>query len=471
MTSRYTVPEAGLTPDAGAGNSAPLGSVKTARRLPDDPFSGGTLVAVFDGSRELLYRKDVYFQAKLATAERIWFEKQDVYLLSFELGFMKSFSLEYRFRGADINLTVEKGDSSDCEPSITRIFPTTIAVDISEREIQDTNELTAGVGGPAGPVQLNTSATRTHFDKTNFKGSRKFHGLIKKENTACWRLYEEARSQSGISPVFRLVALVQCLRGDFKVQLDVSARIVKWPKLFGLHKIFFNSNFRARKFPPTTISSQTPRTSWHELYKKAEKLFPDNKSSKGKWQRGALEFKTQCERAKSFNDEEMKIIASFCEDFGLGEFERGVRATILAELKTYLAIQDESEKFLRRLEASMAISIPDEDEGSSQMRTKTADRPRLQIENTYGRSITRTAPRRKRLGSEMGVEGDFAVGGFGGSQPGSSYGAPYQGSTHRMDGDGNELDWEQNGVPQPEVSEHEAMDSATVEGNDQKQRL
>jgi hypothetical protein len=120
MTSSPTPLNAASTPDTGDGSSAPPGSSKPARQFPEDPFSGGILMAIFNGKR-LLYRRDAYFQAKLTTAERVMHEKQDVYLLSFELNFMNSFSPQYRFRGADINITVWGDENSDSKPSITKI--------------------------------------------------------------------------------------------------------------------------------------------------------------------------------------------------------------------------------------------------------------------------------------------------------------------------------------------------------------
>src|SRR3954466_2784815 len=93
----------------------------------------------------LLYKRDVYFQAKLATAKRILYEGQDVYLISFELNFMMSFSQQYRFRGADITITAKKDfnvEPSDSEPSIEKFSPTVLAVDVSERQIQESTEVT-----------------------------------------------------------------------------------------------------------------------------------------------------------------------------------------------------------------------------------------------------------------------------------------------------------------------------------------
>ncbi|UKZ68948.1 uncharacterized protein TrAtP1_009966 [Trichoderma atroviride] len=224
MDSSRNLFEAALNPSTCDRSSAPTGSPTLERYFPEDPFSGGALMAVFDG-KGLLYRKDTYFQAKLTTAERVLYEGQDVYLLSFELNFMRSFSPQYRFRGADINITFQKDKSSDSEPSITQIFPSIIAVDVGGRNVQDTAELTAGAGASAGPGQINASAKQIHNDKTTFEGRRKFLGLMKGDNTASWRLYEEPGSQSGIPAVFRLVTLVRCLKGGFKVQLEASVRM------------------------------------------------------------------------------------------------------------------------------------------------------------------------------------------------------------------------------------------------------
>lgn len=247
-------------------------SSRFAGQIPEDPFSGGVLMAVFDG-KTLHYRRDTYFQAKLTTAKRIVYSTEDVYLLAFELNFMKSYSPQYRFRGADIDITVQEGGDSDSTPSITKIYPTIIAVDVSEREVQDTNEITVGATASAGPGQSHLSAKQTHIDQTNFTGRRKFHGLIKQGNIASWRLYEEPESQSGIPSIFRLVTLVQCLKGGFSVQLEVSARIVKGPKLLGLHNLFFNSSFSAH---PTlhhiSEQDQASRDESTELIQRVNKM-------------------------------------------------------------------------------------------------------------------------------------------------------------------------------------------------------
>src|SRR3954465_6838222 len=105
-----------------------------------------------------------------------------VYLISFELNFMRSFSQQYRFRGADITITPKKDfnvEPSDSEPSIRNIFPTVLAVDVSEGEIRESTEVTTGAGVSGGPGKLNASVKLTDQDKTSFKGERSFMALSK----------------------------------------------------------------------------------------------------------------------------------------------------------------------------------------------------------------------------------------------------------------------------------------------------
>ncbi|KIW16616.1 hypothetical protein PV08_03804 [Exophiala spinifera] len=341
------------TPVIGGGDSVPSGSTKFERYFPEDPFGGGVLMAVFNG-KGLLYRRDTYFQAKLTTAERIF-----------------RFSPQYRFRGADVNITVWRDEASGSKPSITKVFPTVLAVDVSEREVQDTNEVIAGAGASAGPGQVNTSVKQTHHDKANFQGRRKLHGLVKGHNTASWRLYEEPGSQSGIPSIFRLVTLVRCLKGGFKVQLEVSARMVKWPKLFGLHNLFFDSGFSARSYI-RTVSPQPIPFDWRKLYEEAKNIIPDDRSDRENWNTDVSEFRAECEAAGSV-DGKKKMLVGFYEDLeDVGGVVRKVKVTALAGLKEYLASQEESKKFIKRLRKGMEIPVPEEQKVSSLTATETS---------------------------------------------------------------------------------------------------
>jgi hypothetical protein len=134
----------GSKPRKGDGSRGLSDTTKVVRHFPEEPCSDGILMASFDGAM-LLYRKDVYFVAKLIRAERVLYDNQDVYLLSFEVNFMRSFAPQYRFRGADIDLTVQRvnGKPLEPKPSIRKIIPTVIAVDVSEREVNESNEVTS----------------------------------------------------------------------------------------------------------------------------------------------------------------------------------------------------------------------------------------------------------------------------------------------------------------------------------------
>ncbi|KAK1240280.1 hypothetical protein MKX08_007722 [Trichoderma sp. CBMAI-0020] len=371
MVSSRNLFEAALNPSTGDKSSASTSSPTLERYFPEDPFSGGVLMAAFDG-KGLLYRKDTYFQAKLTTAERVLYEGQDVYLLSFELNFMRSFSPQYRFRGADISITFTKDKSSDSEPSITKIFPSIIAVDVGDRNVQDATGLTAGAGASAGPGHMDASAKQIHNGKTTFEGRRKFLGLIKGDNTASWRLYEEPGSQSGIPAVFRLVTLVRCLKGGFKVQLETSVRMAGGPKLLGLHKLFFDSAFKARSYTHT-ISAQPIPFDWRKLYEEAKNLSPDNEADREAWNRDISEFFLESEAATSLTSKQLKVLVGFRDDFGgVGGGVQKMKATALARLKEDLAGEDESKKFIQRLKDRMGISVPDKQNASSETAAETA---------------------------------------------------------------------------------------------------
>ncbi|KAL2673524.1 hypothetical protein Neosp_011966 [[Neocosmospora] mangrovei] len=347
------------------GSNSPLpGGSRTPRQFPEDPFGGGILVADFHGHG--LYRKDAYFQARLTAKERVIYEKQDVYLLAFELNFMRSFSPQYRFRGADIDIVVgadAKSSSSEPPPSITNIFPTGFAVHVSEREVQQTNEVAFDAGATPGPAQLNASVTQTHSDRTNFQGYRRFHGLIKGDNAASWRLYEEPESQSGIPMIFRIVTLVRCLSGGFNVELRVSTRMAKWPKLLGLHNLFFDSSYSARSYPQFIVQQDVP-SNWRTLYEKVAKMILD-----GQGERHESKSVAGMTQSHDLDGEESRVFTAFLNQYQQSSSTK----SFLAAWKKYLITHDGSEKFIRRLGESMAASVPDNLEASPERAAESAE--------------------------------------------------------------------------------------------------
>jgi hypothetical protein len=387
----------GSKPRKGDGSRGLSDTTKVVRHFPEEPCSDGILMASFDGAM-LLYRKDVYFVAKLIRAERVLYDNQDVYLLSFEVNFMRSFAPQYRFRGADIDLTVQRvnGKPLEPKPSIRKIIPTVIAVDVSEREVNESNEVTSGAGASAGPGQLNASVKQTHSDKTTFKGRRKFHGLIKRDNHASWRLYEEKGSQSGIPSIFRIAAFVRCPEGKFEVELKLSVRMVKWPKLFGLHNLYFDSSFSAETIKVVIDPLPAP-IDWLKLYRKAEAILQNEGGEDSTFSgkvlgRDIYRFKELCDDDKGLDSEEKGILANFVKDF---QKSRDVvriideRVTILAELKEFLASKDKSDQVMKRLAKSMGISSPEKEEDSSNEPAKKADETTKDVsilEDSYWRN-------------------------------------------------------------------------------------
>ncbi|WYZ36259.1 hypothetical protein EsH8_XII_000009 [Colletotrichum jinshuiense] len=234
-------------------------------KLPGD----GIIMAEFDGSMDAFPKKDAYFHAKLTEVERTRYREQDVYLIRFVFRFVRSFSRQFRFRGADIDISVkEERPVSDtmqdqsskqhkqqgCLPKILKIYPEGLPINISEQEIQNGSDITAGAGATPGPAQINFSVTQTHQRTAKFKGGRFINGLIKgSHDVASWRIFEDRGSQSGIPSIINTAMLVRCPRGRFQVHATMSARMPKGPKMFGLHHLYFNSNHHARSTKPTII--------------------------------------------------------------------------------------------------------------------------------------------------------------------------------------------------------------------------
>lgn len=359
------------------------------KHFPQDPFSGGCSVAEFDNEK-LSYRKDVYFQANLTTARRLWLDAEDVYLLAFELNFMKSYSPQYRFRGADIKITVKDSIHPNCNLPISTIYPTAIAVDVSKREIQDSSEASLGAGGLPAPAQLSATLKQTHSSKTTFNGRRRFHGLVKDDKTACWRLYEEPGSESGIPPAFRLVVLVPSPETEFYVRLEVSTRMVKWPKVFGLHNLYFDSTFTARSFECKIPYQKDKPFHWYMFYEEVERLFLDKcnwdylcwkveqklsdcKDYQRECREGINRFRKICEGVERLSIEHQEELIKLWKDLAprvkefpmpLERSREDIDMVALEKWKADMTSRNECDKFIDAIGESMVACVPGEETSS-----------------------------------------------------------------------------------------------------------
>lgn len=130
---------------------------------PNEIWSTGMIMAEMDGQRDMwMYRKDARIQGKLTTVKRIFYEGQDVYLLGFTLHLMHSFSPQYCFSGANVEITINMehhtGVSTHSDLFIQAIFPDVLAIQISDREIHSNDEfgLTGGIAAGLAQINLNT---------------------------------------------------------------------------------------------------------------------------------------------------------------------------------------------------------------------------------------------------------------------------------------------------------------------------
>ncbi|KAK2737526.1 hypothetical protein CKAH01_07597 [Colletotrichum kahawae] len=352
-------------------------------RLPGD----GILMAEFDGAMDTFPRKDAYFHAKLTEVVRTHYLEQDVYLMRFVFRFMKSFSRQYRFRGASIDITVQQAKSAndgtevqppenldelDHQPKIVKIYPEGLPIEMSEREIRNGSEMTAGLGATPGPAQVNFSVTRTQEQSAKFKGSRFINGLIKgTKNVASWRIFEDQGSQSGLPSIINGVILVQCPRGEFQVQVAMSARMPKWPKTFGLHRLYFNSNYYSTwPTEPTTIPELQRASNRSKFWDKmvdAVLAATDPSAGPGS-DGGSFLFHKDWKNAEGFDEEDKEVLERLSKDLCRVKqiTSNGAKMRFLEAAKRHLHDNDKSFLIIKELEESAGIlydgdNIPSKD--------------------------------------------------------------------------------------------------------------
>ncbi|KUL91387.1 hypothetical protein ZTR_01578 [Talaromyces verruculosus] len=209
---------------------------------------------------------DLQFEAKWVSKQEIIYEGQNGYLLTVKLTFLKPFAHDLRFRGAQVNIQLHK--TGDVEPSIRKISPEGLAIQVSNTEIYNGQELIVGGGAAAGPTQVNLNVKEMRGKRTTFKGERYIHG-ISDDKRAFWRLYEERGCRSGLPPIVRL-GIVICPRVGCDMEISMSVQR-KRCRLWGTD-IGFGGE--------TTISAKSTRgglevekSRWKEIWEK--RLFPN----------------------------------------------------------------------------------------------------------------------------------------------------------------------------------------------------
>ncbi|KAL4905005.1 hypothetical protein BDW74DRAFT_168138 [Aspergillus multicolor] len=164
---------------------------------------------------------DISFDAKMESIRPIFHEGKDMHEIQIKLNFMRPYSMDHRIRYArvDVNLGASGGDA----PNIRAIMPQADRMEVSEQEITSGKTFTVGASGNGGPSNVNISMEGSKSKKSTFKGVRIIHGAIRDQMHACWRLYEEPGSRSGLPEIVRLLLLVHC-EAEFNVRLDLSVK-------------------------------------------------------------------------------------------------------------------------------------------------------------------------------------------------------------------------------------------------------
>jgi hypothetical protein len=210
--------------NCGGGQPAKTRDATNSFRAQDDD----DVLAEYDG-------KGLYFHAKVSAIEKTTYGGEDVHLLQLTLNFMKPVTQRYRFRGARVDVKVcseAPGKAADA-PVIRRITPEADLVHVSDQEVSSGEKVAVATTAGNGPASVNVNMDRSRGKRTTFKGIRLIHGLIKNQQEARWRFYEEPESGSGLPPVVRLLLVVQCT-GRFQLNVDMSAKtmsILKFGKL------------------------------------------------------------------------------------------------------------------------------------------------------------------------------------------------------------------------------------------------
>lgn len=196
-------------------------------QIPDIPNNIWTGVRCENGDGFILAKydnHDISFDAKLESITPCIHEGKHMHEIRFLINFMRPYSMDYRIRYAKIDIHLTPQEPTKI-PNIRGIMPQADRVEVSDMEISSGQKLTVGAAGSGGPSNVNISMEGSKSKTSSFKGVRIIHGAIKDRTHACWRLYEEPGSKSGLPEIVRLLMLVNCeTEFDIHTEFSVKAR-------------------------------------------------------------------------------------------------------------------------------------------------------------------------------------------------------------------------------------------------------
>lgn len=194
-------------------------------QIPDIPNNVWTGVRCENGDGFILAKydnHDISFDAKLESITPCIHEGKHMHEIRFLINFMRPYSMDYRIRYAKIDVHLTPKEPTKM-PNIRGIMPQADRVEVSDMEISSGQKLTVGAAGSGGPSNVNISMEGSKSKTSSFKGVRIIHGAIKDRTHACWRLYEEPGSKSGLPEIVRLLMLVNC-ETEFDIHTEFSVK-------------------------------------------------------------------------------------------------------------------------------------------------------------------------------------------------------------------------------------------------------
>ncbi|KAL4862317.1 ankyrin repeat-containing domain protein [Aspergillus spectabilis] len=213
-------------PDEEQSSQAQLNAeLPNAVVLPEIPSNTWTGVRRDNGDGFILANydnHDISFDAKLESILPCVHEGKDMHEIQLLINFMRPYSMDHRIRYAKVDVMLSPSDPKDT-PHIRGIMPQADRMEVSDQEITSGQKFTVGAAGNGGPSSVNISMEGSKSRTSTFKGVRIIHGAIKDRMHACWRMYEEPGSKSGLPEIVRLLMLTHC-DSEFEIRLNLSVK-------------------------------------------------------------------------------------------------------------------------------------------------------------------------------------------------------------------------------------------------------
>jgi len=168
--------------------------------------------------------RGVVLVASLTKVEVVNYGKEDLHLITMELTFMNPFSSQRRIRGAQFSIKLTSGDFNnghckESSPELWYVKPNALLLEFSEREVSSGGKISFGGTANGGMGGMNVNVESSKGETTRFKGARLIQGVVESPCRACWRIYEELGSKSGVPQTVTIMAAIHSNK-SFMIEVD-----------------------------------------------------------------------------------------------------------------------------------------------------------------------------------------------------------------------------------------------------------